>query len=125
MRRTLPRRLVWETLTRIGPHCTAEQIATALQAQHITIPKSTIYRALDALVSSGLVRVMYFGGEPARYECGRDAHQHAVCKVCHTIIHLEDQWLDTLRSRLEHDYRFTPLRTDVVIVGICTSCASQ
>ena len=123
MRQTLPRRLVWETMTRLGPHCTAEEITADLEAQNISLPRSSVYRALEALEASGAIRAVHFGGGPARYEPTGEAHQHAVCQVCHGIMHLENALIRELEEHLEHDHRFMPIRTDVTVIGICAGCA--
>ena len=123
MRQTLPRRLVWEAMARLGPHCTAEEIAADLEAHSISVPRSSVYRALEALEDSGAVKAVHFGGGPARYEPTGEDHQHAVCQVCRGILHLENALIRELEEHLEEDHHFTPVRTDVTVVGICAHCA--
>jgi len=123
MRQTLPRRLVWEAMARLGPHCTAEEIAADLEAHSISVPRSSVYRALEALEDSGAVKAVHFGGGPARYEPTGEDHQHAVCQVCRGILHLENALIRELEEHLEQDHHFTPVRTDVTVVGICAHCA--
>ncbi len=127
MRQTLPRRLVWEALSRLGPHCTAEEIAGDLDDRQLQLPRSSVYRALDALTASGAVRVAHFGGGAARYELAGEAHRHsmchAICQVCHGVLHLEDSLVRDLEAHLEHDHHFTSTQTEVVVVGVCAHCA--
>ncbi|HEV7214381.1 MAG TPA: transcriptional repressor [Chloroflexota bacterium] len=123
LRQTLPRRLVWEALARIGPHCTAEEIAAELEARHVGLPRSSVYRALEALETSGAINAVHFGGGPARYEPSGEAHQHAVCQVCRGIMHLENALIRDLEEHLAHDHHFMPTRTDVTVLGICAGCA--
>lgn len=123
LRQTLPRRLVWETIQRLGPHCTAEQIAADLEAHRLAIPRSSVYRALDALVESGAVASIHFGGGPAHYELAGREHQHALCEVCGAVLHLESALVRPLAEHLQRDYHFTPTRTEVLIVGTCAACA--
>jgi Fur family ferric uptake transcriptional regulator len=127
MRQTLPRRLVWEALSRLGPHCTAEEIASDLDDRQLQIPRSSVYRALEALTASGAVRVVHFGGGAARYELAGEEHRHAVChaicQVCHGILHLEESLVQDLESHLRQDHRFAPAQTEVVVVGVCAQCA--
>jgi Fur family transcriptional regulator, ferric uptake regulator len=123
LRQTLPRRLVWEAIVRLGPHCTAEDIATDLEARQVSLPRSSVYRALEALEASGAVKAVHFGGGAARYEPAGEAHQHAVCQVCQGILHLENALIRELEEHLERDHRFTPVRTDVTVIGICAHCA--
>ena len=122
-RLTLPRRLVWDALERLGPHRTADEIASDLEHRQVRLPKSTIYRVLERLTASGAVRAIHLGGGPARYEVAMTAHPHAVCQVCHGILHLEHELVDALEQHLEQEHRFTTTRTDVVVVGVCADCA--
>ncbi len=124
LRHTLPRRLVWEALGSLGAHCTAEEIAADLEARRLGIPRSSVYRALEALETSGAVRGIHFGGGAARYERASEEHQHALCQVCHGVQHLENTLLAPLRAHLEHEHGFTPLRMEVLVVGVCADCAA-
>jgi Fur family transcriptional regulator, ferric uptake regulator len=114
---------VWEALARLGPHCTAEEIAADLEARSVSLPRSSIYRALEALEASGTVKAGHFGGGAARYEVTGEEHQHAVCQECQGIMHLENSLIRALEEHLERAHRFTPLRTDVTVIGICSHCA--
>lgn len=125
LRQTLPRRLVWEALARLGPHCTAEEIAADLERHGVNLPRSSVYRSLEALDASGAIKAVHFGGGPARYEPSGEAHQHAVCQVCRGIMHLENALIHDLERHLEQDHHFTPLRTDVTVIGICAHCAAS
>ncbi|MGI8914766.1 MAG: Fur family transcriptional regulator [Chloroflexota bacterium] len=125
LRQTLPRRLVWEAMGRLGPHCTAEEIADHLAARELELPRSTVYRALEALVVSGAIRAVHFGGGPARYEPIREQHQHAICQVCHGILHLEHALVRELEAHLARDHHFRPVQTEVVVIGICAGCVES
>ena len=104
-RHTSQRRLVWETITALGPHCTADEIAARIEAVRPGFPRSTVYRALEAFTIAG------------------EAHQHAICERCEGIIHLEDSLLRELEDHLEELHHFHPRRTDVLVMGTCAGCA--
>jgi Fur family ferric uptake transcriptional regulator len=124
MRRTRQRELVWETVRAYGPHLTADEIAAEISKRSAGFPRSTVYRALEALTASGDVRAVRLGAGPTLYECGTlGEHQHAVCQSCQAILHLEPELVRELERHLEEMHRFKPARTDVVVVGVCDSCA--
>ncbi|MGH7776904.1 MAG: Fur family transcriptional regulator [Candidatus Dormibacterales bacterium] len=123
MRRTRQRRLVWEAIEELGPHCTADEIAAAVQRREPGFHRSTVYRALEALTASGSLYAVHLGDAPTHYELASGEHQHAVCRVCACILHLEDSLLDDLEAHLEERHHFKPLRTQVLVVGICGDCA--
>jgi Fur family ferric uptake transcriptional regulator len=123
MRQTRQRQLVWEAVGRLGGHCTAEQIAAEVAKERSGLPRSTVYRALDALTSSGALHAVRLGDGPVRYEVAGEAHQHAICQVCEGVFHIEHELVHELEEHLEHEHRFHPLRTEVLVVGVCDSCA--
>jgi Fe2+ or Zn2+ uptake regulation protein len=122
-RHTLQRRLVWDAITALGPHCTADEIAARIQAQRPGFPRSTVYRALEAFTIAGALRPVRFGAGATHYEIAGEDHQHAVCERCEGIVHLEDSLLRELEDHLEELHHFRPLRTEVLVVGICQACA--
>ena len=122
-RHTSQRRLVWETITALGPHCTADEIAARIEAVRPGFPRSTVYRALEAFTIAGALRPVRFGAGATRYEIAGEAHQHAICERCEGIIHLEDSLLRELEDHLEELHHFHPRRTDVLVMGTCAGCA--
>jgi Fur family ferric uptake transcriptional regulator len=125
MRRTPQRQLVWEALERLGAHCTADEIAAELRRDNPAIHRSTVYRILEAMVAAGLVRPVHLGTGAVHYEAAGEDHLHAVCQSCGCILHLEHHLTAELTSHLAADHRFTPVRTDVLVTGICYGCAHR
>ena len=123
-RDTSQRRLVWDTITTLGPHCTADEIAARIQAERPGFPRSTVYRALDAFTIAGALRPVRFGAGPTHYEIAGEDHQHAICERCEGIIHIEDSLLRELEDHLAELHHFRPSRTEVLVIGVCASCAA-
>src|SRR5918911_5703623 len=116
MRQTRQRQQVWEAIRRLGGHCTADQITAALQQTRPGFSRSTVYRALEALSTSGAVHGVRLGDGPVHYEVAGEEHQHAICQVCQGILHIEHGLVSELERHLEERHRFTPVRTEVVVV---------
>ena len=123
LRRTRQRRQVWEVVRRLGGHCTADEISAVLRAEQPGVARSTVYRALDALSASGALRAVRLGDGPVHYEVAQADHPHAICQVCQGVLHIEHELVADLERHLEELHRFRPLRTEVVVVGICDDCA--
>ena len=73
-------------------HLTAEELSDALRATGISVGKSTVYRALEKFVESGVVRRFSIApGESACYQYAGGlsdtchAHFHLKCTVCGTL----------------------------------------
>jgi Fur family ferric uptake transcriptional regulator len=123
MRQTRQRQLVWDAVRSLGGHCTADQITAELQRAQPGFPRSTVYRTLEALASSGGLRAVRLGDGPIHYEMASEEHQHAICQVCQGVLHIEHALVTDLERHLEERHRFHPVRTDVLVVGICEECA--
>lgn len=122
-RQTAQRRLVWDAITALGPHCTADEITDRIQADRPGFARSTVYRALEAFTIAGALRPVRLGAGPTHYEVAGEAHQHAICERCEGILHLEDSLLRELEDHLEALHHFRPVRTEVLVIGICAGCA--
>jgi Fe2+ or Zn2+ uptake regulation protein len=96
MRRTAQRTMVYNAIVRLGGHCTADEIAAELHRAKPGFPRSTVYRALDALTASGSVYAAHLGEGPTHYE---------------------------LEAHLENLHHFQPVRTEVLVVGVCDTCS--
>jgi len=110
-------------MERVGPHCTADDILADLELHDAGVSRSTVYRALDSLGRAGVVRPVYLGVGPARYERADAEHQHAVCRVCGTVFHLEHGLLREFERHIEEQHHFHPVRTEVLVVGVCDACS--
>lgn len=115
--------MVWEAVGRLGGHCTADQIAAEVQRERPGFARSTVYRALDALTSSGALHAVRLGQGPVHYEVAGEAHHHAICESCQGILHIEEELVAALEEHLEGRHHFHPVRTEVVVVGLCARCA--
>ena len=110
-------------------HLTAEELCDALRAGGISVGKSTVYRALDKLAESGLVRRFSMApGESACYQYAGGhsdtcrAHFHLKCTVCGTLYHIECEHLDELTAHLGAKHSFTVDYAKTVLYGTCDPC---
>jgi Fe2+ or Zn2+ uptake regulation protein len=125
MRHTRQRQQVWDTVRLLGGHCTADDISAELQRSQPGFPRSTVYRALEALSTSGAVHAVRLGDGPIHYEIASESHQHAICQLCGGVLHIEAELVAQLEQHLQEGHRFKPLRTEVLVVGICDACGNR
>ena len=125
LRQTPQRRAVLEAIDRVGPHCTADELLVDLEARGADVCRSTVYRTLDTLGRAGLVREVHLGAGPARYERTDSEHQHALCRLCGTVFHLEHALLDDFERHIEEAHHFKALRMEVLVVGVCEACSQR
>jgi Fur family peroxide stress response transcriptional regulator len=78
--RCTPQRLaVYENLSHTEHHPTAEEVYQAVRALVPRISLATVYKALEALVASGVVTKLTAGDGSARYDARKDGHYHLRC----------------------------------------------
>ena len=85
---------------------------------------ATVYRALNFLISAGLVHRIdslnaYFGCEAPRTD---HAAQFLVCRSCHSVAELGDPAISRLLARRVKAAGFVADAPDVEIKGLCGSC---
>lgn len=127
-RRGGARRAVVELLADQECCLSAQEIYERLHARGERIGTASVYRALDLLQREGLLSRIEIGDGGARYEPavpGGEHHHHVLCERCATITPFEDHELERaihgVSSRIGH----TVSGHDVLIRGICRSCAAR
>lgn len=124
MRQTRQRHQIWAALQRLGGHCTAETITAELAREKASVPRSTVYRTLDALSASGALRAIRLPAGPVYYEMSVEDHEHAVCQVCAGITHIDRQLVRGVEKDLLARHGFRTSRIDVIVLGVCQACAA-
>jgi Fur family ferric uptake transcriptional regulator len=117
--------MVYEAIARLGRHCTADEITEEVRRTKPNFPRSTVYRGLEALTASGSLYAAHLGEGATHYELASGDHHHAVCEVCGGVQHIEEDLVANLERHLEQEHRFRPGRTEVLVVGVCESCAQH
>ncbi|MGH8912632.1 MAG: Fur family transcriptional regulator [Acidimicrobiia bacterium] len=125
-RSTPPRRLVWDALTSARGHLTAEQIAAEVHRRDPSVNLSSVYRTLALFTELDLVRESNLGTNGgSRWEPAHPDDQfHLVCESCGEVQHHAGDLVDEIRTHLAADHGFAADRVELVVTGICSSCAA-
>ncbi|HEX7706727.1 MAG TPA: transcriptional repressor [Thermoanaerobaculia bacterium] len=105
-------------------HFEADELLGKLKEKGIKTSRATIYRTLDLLVRSGLVRRVHLGEEHYHYErVTRDSHHdHLICTTCGTVIEFHDEDLEARQLVICKRKKFMPTFHNLQILGICETC---
>jgi Fur family transcriptional regulator, peroxide stress response regulator len=76
---TRQRSAVFDFLRSVESHPTAEDVYLAVREQIPNISLATVYKALEALVDSGMAAKLAYADGPARYDHRCDSHYHIRC----------------------------------------------
>jgi Fur family transcriptional regulator, peroxide stress response regulator len=75
-RYTQQRAAVFEHLSQVHTHPSAEEVYLAVRQSLDRISLATVYKALEALVEVGLANKLTYGDDAARYEYRESEHYH-------------------------------------------------
>jgi Fur family ferric uptake transcriptional regulator len=121
---TRPREAVAATLFAAEGHPSADGLARALKARGEAVGTATLYRTLELLLESGLVRAHDFGEGLRRFEpvASREAHGHFVCRRCGGVSEFTTERLERVLPFLADEAGFQLERPDVTLHGVCRGC---
>ncbi|MCM1219325.1 MAG: transcriptional repressor [Lachnospiraceae bacterium] len=112
-------------------HTNVQEISAYLRSEGTPVGTATIYRQLDSLVDSGVVRKFVIDGKTgACYQYIDDEkqcreHFHLKCLCCGRLIHLEcSQLMDISRHIAEH-HGFEIDQSQTVFYGRCSDCCES
>ncbi len=121
---TRQRDRVAEAVLTSDEHLSAEQIRRRLREAGEAVGLATIYRTLDLLVESGLVRAHDFGQGYRRFEPmpAQAHHDHLICLRCGKVEEFAHDRLERMLPIIADEYGFQPERHRVEIYGVCGPC---
>ena len=108
-------------------HLSADDVAAALEQEGHSAGLATVYRTLDLLVLSGVVRLHDFGEGFRRYEpmAGPADHEHLVCLRCGAVEEFSNDRLARMLPVLADEHHFQHQRHRVEIFGLCHACQQR
>jgi Fur family transcriptional regulator, ferric uptake regulator len=105
-------------------HLSVDAIRRQLKETGERVGTATVYRTLDLLVQSGLVRAHEFGEGFKRYEPtpGQDDHEHLICERCGRVVEFANERLERMLPVLADEHGFQHRRHRVEVYGVCHAC---
>lgn len=105
-------------------HFEADELLFRMKQNNVKISRATVYRTLELLVKSGMVRRVHLGEDHYHYEhvAGNSHHDHLVCTACGGVIEFHDELLEQRQLEICERKKFTPTFHNLQILGVCDSC---
>jgi len=105
-------------------HFEADELLFKMKQKGLKISRATVYRTLELLVKSGLVRRVHLGEDHYHYEhvAGNSHHDHLICTACGGVIEFNDPALEARQLEICEKKKFTPTFHNLQILGVCDSC---
>lgn len=124
LRNTKRRNLILEVVEENKSPMPVEAIFIRLKERGVPINISTVYRALEALVASGLVtKTTLSDSNKALYEMSSLEHKHhLLCVKCRQLFVINDCPLGDYEKALEERTGFSVKGHRLELYGYCLSC---
>jgi Fur family transcriptional regulator, ferric uptake regulator len=105
-------------------HFEADELLFKMKEKAVKISRATVYRTLELLVKSGMVRRVHLGEDHYHYEhvTGNSHHDHLICTTCGGVIEFHDEELERLQMAICDKKKFTPTFHNLQILGVCDPC---
>lgn len=122
-RNTIQRQLVISAVRSLSNHPTAEEVYNRIILSYPDISKGTVYRNLNSLVESGLLRRVSVPSAADRYDHMLTKHYHVQCTNCKKFMNVEDlDYFQKLDDKIETLTGFEMDNHNIVFQGICPEC---
>jgi Fur family ferric uptake transcriptional regulator/Fur family peroxide stress response transcriptional regulator len=106
-------------------HVSAEELLSEASERLPGVSLPTVYATLELFEQLGIVRRVNGGGGTLLWDTRADVHHHMICRRCGRIEDMETP-LDLERARRTAVRSgFEPERAEVVVSGLCASCAAS
>jgi Fur family transcriptional regulator, ferric uptake regulator len=119
---TTQRSIILEELGKLKTHPTADEIYRIVRKRLPKISLGTVYRNLEILSGSGLIRKIEVPGTMKRFDGDTDAHLHVRCISCGAVSDIGPGHrivLPEVSGDVE-GYRIVGCRLD--LIGVCPRC---
>lgn len=117
------RELIYSNLKDRCDHPTAEDIYASLKKDNPALSLGTVYRNLNFLAESKLVRKLQVGEQTIHFDADLQPHYHFICQQCNSIHDIDT---NNLHSVIGNEIRkltsHIVLETNITLSGICETC---
>ena len=128
-RMTNQRSVILEELQRCQDHPTADEVYERVRKRLPRISMGTVYRNLDVLVSSGLIRKIGPDFPQMRFDGNTRDHYHMTCIGCGRVedmgIPPQDDTVSRLETALGNLTKYGVFGHKLEFFGLCPECREQ
>jgi Fur family ferric uptake transcriptional regulator len=127
LRLTHERLALFEEIYRQHGHLDADALLAAVRARGHDVSRATVYRTLELLVRSGLVRKQRVGARGQLFEHVHPGqqHDHLVCSSCGRVVEFVSPGITALQAEICRAHGFSAAHHQLQILGLCNACRQQ
>ena len=106
-------------------HPSVLELSRRLAAGGEVVGTATLYRTLQLLVETGLVRERDFGEGHARYEPAVEGHDHLICQRCGVVLEFSGERVERMLRVTADEHQFLYRRHHLEVHGLCRACRGR
>jgi Fe2+ or Zn2+ uptake regulation protein len=122
---TTQRAAVYEYLSGVEHHPTAEEVFLAVKPRLPRISLATVYKNLEALAACGAVSKLTYGDASARYDIRTDHHYHTRCLGCGKLWDVDAPGGTTRLEHIKPQAGFEVKHYRLELLGYCRQCRTK
>jgi Fur family transcriptional regulator, ferric uptake regulator len=104
-------------------HFDADELIDQMKREGFRVSRATVYRTLNKLVDSGLLRRINLGVRTVyEHDYGYAQHDHLYCEKCGSMIEFLDPTLEKVIRDVCEQHHFQYQGHTFVIRGVCSTC---
>lgn len=122
MKYSKQRELTLNTVINNRIHPTAEEIYLILKNEQPNISLGTVYRNLNILAETGLIRKINIPNAKDRFDATLSEHYHVICEKCSKVFDVDMPLKEEVRTEVLKQTGVNVTKHELVINGICKNC---
>lgn len=122
---THQRQVIYQAVMSAKDHPTPEAVYDKVKRQIPSISLGTVYKNLNTFLETGMLKEVSLHHGSLRVDANIEPHHHLVCRVCRSIIDLDDRDVQPARVLTRVPAGFKIERQNVEVIGICESCSRK
>ncbi len=122
MKYSKQREIILETLQKNAMHPTADMVYSILHVQYPNISLATVYRNLNQLTQTGVIRKLDGLDGSARFDHNTHKHHHFICAKCHRVYDVPYEVVPELATQAAAQTGLAVESCDIIFRGCCPDC---
>ena len=118
--RVTPQRItIFEAILKLNNHPTADDIAAFIKRDHPNIATGTVYKVLESLVETGLIKKVKTERDVMRYDAISENHHHLYCAESDRIAdyyndEINELLLEYFRKHQIPDFKIGDIKLQII-----------
>jgi len=124
-RNTIQKKIVYDTVTSMHNHPSAEMVYDKVAEDFQRISKATVYRILNNLADQGEIMRVRFSDGPDIYDFNNMEHYHIRCVKCGSVGDIAMPVIENIGGSVSDSGGYTVFGHMVQFYGICPRCKNK